>query len=277
MAFYYGERELAVLYNYKKNFIILTVLSTALSSVHAVDAPVVTNAMPELSPSAKSDLNSLLNTSKKQGLKQDLNIIVDGAKNKQAEQDVDTWLKTLKSKKISVDNNKARGDLSNEKGVNLDALMDRYNKADFASGKSETDYPKLIAMVSLGMPKNSLVRIVKDAHKSGGRVIIRGMLEGNNLKKTAAYIQDVIVSAGTGRIDIDPRPFRTFKVDRVPAFVVTKQSYSLCKDTDCKINTPVYDKLSGNVSLQFALQHMVYAGELDTIAQSYLDKLDGVQ
>ena len=55
-------------------------------------------------------------------------------------------------------------------------------------------------------------------------------------------------------IAIDPRLFRTFKVEAAPTFVAAGREYELCDGLDCTSATPDHDRLTGNVTVEFALE-----------------------
>jgi conjugal transfer pilus assembly protein TrbC len=64
----------------------------------------------------------------------------------------------------------------------------------------------------------------------------------------------------TKSIGIDPRLFRAFNVTSVPAFVVVTSDFDLCDGFDCKTVAPPHDRMSGNVTVRYALEAMATGG-----------------
>ena len=188
---------------------------------------------------------------------------------------LEQWLKHQQRRKLKVDSGRAKLPLATKEGVNLDALMDRYNKTNFTrEGLNSDMYPNVLVLVSLGMPDSALIPLLKDASTTGARVIIRGMVAGGDLKATAMRIRKLINHAGGGQIDIDPLPFRTFNVTRVPTFIVTKTSYRDCRGIECKGTIPLFDKIVGNISLRSALETVSLRGDVKGVAKRYLQPLE---
>lgn len=90
--------------------------------------------------------------------------------------------------------------------------------------------------VSLSMPEASLKSLYFEAEKEGAVLVLRG-LKDNSFKKTAEFIQ----SLGIG-VQIDPTLFEKYAIESVPTFV--------------KMNSTEdeQDRISGNISLRYALQ-----------------------
>ena len=61
-------------------------------------------------------------------------------------------------------------------------------------------------------------------------------------------------------VGIDPRLFRAFGIEAVPAYVVTATDFDLCDGFDCRTALPPHDRMSGNVSLAYALDAFADGG-----------------
>jgi conjugal transfer pilus assembly protein TrbC len=114
----------------------------------------------------------------------------------------------------------------------------------------------LLIFVSFSMPSSLLIKLDEIARKAGGKLIIRG-LKNNSFKETIAYIKQM-QSQGIA-VDIDPQAFECFDVQLVPAFVLSEGLK--------------YDKITGNVSVRYALEQFVQHGDLSAKAKEYLKRL----
>jgi conjugal transfer pilus assembly protein TrbC len=114
--------------------------------------------------------------------------------------------------------------------------------------------PALYLFVSLSMPEPALRRLIAQAAQARATVLIRGLSEGS-LRKTAARLQALIGEAPVS-IQIDPRLFDRFAVQRVPAFVLTRTAADTgCNGSACQPE-PAFLRTSGDVSLDYALAYM---------------------
>jgi conjugal transfer pilus assembly protein TrbC len=115
------------------------------------------------------------------------------------------------------------------------------------------DAPRLVAFASLSMPSASLKAMIADVAHAGGVVVFRG-LPGNSAKTFTTALAKVLppgeVKAAVG---IDPRLFRAFGVEAVPAYVVTATDFDLCDGFECRTTLPPHDRMDGNVTLAHAL------------------------
>ena len=99
--------------------------------------------------------------------------------------------------------------------LDFDAMVASAGKA---AEPDET--PRLIAFASLSMPQASLKAMIADVSKAGGVVVFRG-LPGNSAKIFTTAIAKVLPAGEDSSVGIDPRLFRAFRVEAVPAYVVT--------------------------------------------------------
>ena len=61
-------------------------------------------------------------------------------------------------------------------------------------------------------------------------------------------------------VGIDPRLFRAFGIETVPTYVVTSSDLDLCDGFDCRTQVPPHDRMSGNVSVSYALETFAQGG-----------------
>lgn len=137
----------------------------------------------------------------------------------------------------------------------LDRMM-----AQVTGKTANGDAPQFIVFASLSMPPESLKPLIRDTSKAGGAVVFQGF-PGNSMK---AFQQGIVKVVDQGQetksLSIDPRLFRAFNVTSVPAFVVVTSDFDLCDGLDCKTTPPPHDRLSGNVTVRYALETFATGG-----------------
>lgn len=101
-------------------------------------------------------------------------------------------------------------------------------------------HAEVYVFVSSSMTKPNLIKIVKEAKERHANVVMRGLIQ-NSFEQTVKFLHEVIEKAGQGVI-IDPTLFEEYSITFVPSFVVVRGAD--------------YDKISGNITLAFALEKM---------------------
>ncbi len=92
--------------------------------------------------------------------------------------------------------------------------------------------PELLVFVSFSMPEASLKPLAQQVRQSGGKLVFRGLVNGS-FKQMSEKLK------GLGEeVWIDPTLFERYQITAVPTFVYKGK------------------RLSGNVSLDYALQKM---------------------
>ncbi len=127
-----------------------------------------------------------------------------------------------------------------------------------AHGKTE-----MHVLVSFSMPVDTIVALANSAEKIGARLAIRGLVDGD-FKSTGLMVSKVSHKSGAG-LDINPELFSKVGAKSVPCFVLV----------DSKIDGSIkaFDKVSGNVTLDYALEQISKRGELSDDARELLKKL----
>ena len=115
------------------------------------------------------------------------------------------------------------------------------------------DAPKLIVFASLSMPQASLKRLIADTAQAGGVVVFRGFPD-NSAKAFVKQLGAVVSRDDMTSIGIDPRLFRAFSVQAVPTYVSVSSDFDLCAGFNCQTKLPPFDRIVGNVSLEYALE-----------------------
>lgn len=155
-------------------------------------------------------------------------------------------------------------------GLDMNGLIQQYNakiRPPAPSGKND-----LMVFVSLSMPEGSLMRLARQAERAGAVLVLRG-LKNNSFKETTAeigkYEQKVKATW-----QINPPAFTKFGVKSVPAFVLTKADQALSASADGCADPGAYATVSGDVSLDFALEAITRSKPgFEVEARRYLDKM----
>ena len=112
------------------------------------------------------------------------------------------------------------------------------------------------------MPEASLRALLEQGRPVGAAFVLQGLVD-DSMRRTAERLAALLgVDAdapGQSRaardvsLTIDPTLFERFEVDAVPAFVVPLEAPAACA-TGGACPTPAYAKLSGDVTLPYALE-----------------------
>lgn len=112
--------------------------------------------------------------------------------------------------------------------------------------------PQFIVFASLSMPDNTLKQLVRDTAAAGGVVVFRGF-PNNSAREFVARLGKVVDEGQFASIGIDPRLFRAFDVQAVPTYVTVSSDFDLCAGFSCSTKVPPYDRMIGNVTVEYAL------------------------
>ena len=140
-----------------------------------------------------------------------------------------------------------------------------------AAGRTGT--AEVLIFTSLSVPAASWRQWAWDAARSGAPLVLRGVGEGG-LPATAQRIGDRLGGAEAG-VAIDPRLFRLFGIERVPAVVVVPGGVSACRSRGCADDpAPPHDRIAGNISLAAALEAVAEEGDAGRgVAKAMLQRL----
>lgn len=134
--------------------------------------------------------------------------------------------------------------------------------------------PRFIAFASVSMPAPALKQMIGDVSQAGGVVVFRGFPQGSAKALTTALLKVTGSQGLPENVGIDPRLFRAFRIDTVPAYVVTASDFDVCDGFDCVSNIPPHDRMTGNVSAEYALSTFATGGGPGApLAQLHLEAL----
>lgn len=119
--------------------------------------------------------------------------------------------------------------------------------------------PLFVVFASLSMPQASLAALIRDTAKAGGVVVFRGFPQSSTRAFAEGLKRVVTEQNQEAHIAIDPRLFRAFAVKAAPTFVVAGRAYELCDGFDCSSAIPDHDRMSGNVTVGYALERFADA------------------
>lgn len=141
--------------------------------------------------------------------------------------------------------------------IDLSALAQGYAaQADTAAGpQALARGPGLFVFVSLSMPRPTLLRLFEQASRARALVVLRGLANGS-LRDTASQVQSLLDGHAVA-VQIDPQAFDRFSIAEVPSFVLVRDG---TRPASCASGTcappEAYLQVAGDVSLDYALQHM---------------------
>ncbi len=133
----------------------------------------------------------------------------------------------------------------------------------------------VLIFTSLSVPAASWRQWAGDAARTGAPLVLRGVAS-EGLRRTAADIR-ARLGDKEAAIAIDPRLFRLFDIERVPAVVVVPGGVPACGSRGCSDDlAPPHDRIAGNIGLIAALEAIASKGEAGrAVAQVHLDRLRG--
>ena len=157
----------------------------------------------------------------------------------------------------------------------LPAERHAWRLAGNAGGRNAT--ADILVFVSLSVPAASWRQWAHDAARTGAALVLRGVGEGG-LPGTARLIADRLGGAEAG-VAIDPRLFRLFGIDRVPAVAVVPGGVPPCTSRGCAEDpAPPHDRIAGNVGLVAALRAVADEGTVARdVARRHLERLEDMQ
>ena len=120
--------------------------------------------------------------------------------------------------------------------------------------------PRFIAFASTSMPPAGLRAMIDDVARAGGVVVFRGLPQNSAKALTAALSKVAKPGQQLDGVGIDPRLFRAFGIEAVPAYIVTSSDFDLCDGFDCVGPIPPHDRMIGNVTAGYALETFARGG-----------------
>ena len=134
---------------------------------------------------------------------------------------------------------------------------------------------EVLIFTSLSVPAASWRQWAHDAAATSAPLVLRGVGAGG-LRETAKRIGARLGDHEAG-VAIDPRLFRLFGIERVPAVVVVPGGVPPCESRGCTDDpAPPHDLVTGNIGLIAALEAVAAEGEAGrAVARAHLERLTG--
>lgn len=107
--------------------------------------------------------------------------------------------------------------------------------------------PEILVFMSFSVPKAAWLSLSEELDREGGVFVIRG-LPKNSFRAFAERLIALREEGVLAPIQLDPKAFRQHEITAVPAVVLRKGDS--------------WDKVTGNVSLRFALDQMKRRGDV---------------
>ncbi len=142
---------------------------------------------------------------------------------------------------------------------------------------------EVLIFTSLSVPAASWRQWAHDAVRAGAPLVLRGVGAGG-LTETAKRIGARLGGSDAGpgsksgaSVAIDPRLFRLFGIERVPAVVVVPGGVPPCESRGCTEDpAPPHDLVAGNIGLVAALEAVAAEGDAGReAARWHLERLMG--
>ncbi|NRA73712.1 MAG: type-F conjugative transfer system pilin assembly protein TrbC [Rickettsiales bacterium] len=120
--------------------------------------------------------------------------------------------------------------------------------------------PAMYIFISFGVSENLVLDLAVQANKIGAKLVVRG-LKNNSFKDTINYIHQL--NKQGIKVDINPKLFDKYQVSHVPCFMVLGEKGK------------IYDKMLGNVTLDYVLNEFVTKGDTRETSKKYMEKMRG--
>jgi len=174
--------------------------------------------------------------------------------------------------------------------IDLDTLMARYG-AMRPTPALAGDKERLLVFISASVPRESLQRLARQAARVGAPLVLRGVV--NDFPATAEFMRDILgepekdgrppatsskqgSSQRKARALIDPTLFARFDVRQVPAVVLVPDGACVAGIRACPHDTPAHIHVTGDVTLDYALDHIARTHpEAKSVADGLIARLGG--
>lgn len=119
---------------------------------------------------------------------------------------------------------------------------------------------EVLVFMSLAVPESSWAQWAGQATRAGAPLVLRGVLPAG-LRATAVEVGRRLGGHEAG-VAVDPRLFRLFGVERVPAVVAVPGGVPACASRGCADDAPPpFDTVGGNIGLAAALEAIAAEGD----------------
>ena len=167
------------------------------------------------------------------------------------------WTRSILDRVLERAGETARQTVPGSSGETAAPLPAERHAGELSGPRSGT--AEILVFASLSVPAESWRQWAHEAARIGAPLVLRGVGEGG-LRATVRQIGARLGGAEAG-VAIDPRLFRLFGVERVPAVVVVPGGVPPCRSRGCATDSaPPHDLVAGNIGLTAALQAIAEEG-----------------
>lgn len=174
---------------------------------------------------------------------------IDEAWLRAAEQNYDKsvteWLRESLSQEMMKKTNKSQPSSAQPDGKCL------------TGAKRAEQEPTLRVFMSFSIPDETWLQLSQGITEVDGVFVLQG-LPNNSFREFANRLVALREKGLAVQVDIDPKKFKDYEVTRVPTFVISEDG--------------LFDKVTGNVSVGFAIDLMARQGD-SAIAKSLMNRL----
>ena len=199
--------------------------------------------------------------------------LVEEVLRKAGDGDFGEWTRSIMDRALGRAGETARRTVPGQAGQTAPLPAERH-AAQIARGTTaRNSAAEILIFTSLSVPTASWRQWAHDAARAGAPLVLRGVGAGG-LPETAKRIGDRLGGAEAG-VTIDPRLFRLFGIERVPAVVVVPGGVPPCESRGCAGDpAPPHDLVTGNIGLAAALEAIANEGEAGRkTAKAHLGRL----
>ena len=193
--------------------------------------------------------------------------------------DLGAWTQGVIDRALARAGEAAR-DAASETGTAAPLPAERHAARIGEGLAGRADSAELLVFMSLSVPVASWAQWAReaesmDADHAGPSLLLRGVADGG-LRATVKAVGERLGGAEAG-VAIDPRLFRLFGVERVPAVAVVPGGVPPCRSRGCADDpAPPHDLVTGNIGLAAALETVAAEGGAGRgVARRALERLDG--
>ena len=233
-------------------------LLTAMLALGACACPVRAGEMPAAGP------------------EDDASRLVEEVLRKAGDGDLGEWTRSIMDRALKRAGETARQTVPGTSGPATAPLPAERHAEGLAGGMiARNEEAEILIFTSLSVPAASWAQWAHDAARTGSPLVLRGVGAGG-LTETAKRIGARLGGHDPG-IAIDPRLFRLFGIERVPAVVVVPGGVPPCESRGCSDDpAPPHDLVAGNIGLVAALEAVANEGEAGREAvKVHLERLMG--
>ncbi|MDD9993169.1 MAG: type-F conjugative transfer system pilin assembly protein TrbC [Rhodospirillales bacterium] len=197
--------------------------------------------------------------------------------------DLGAWTRDIVDRALARAGEAAR-DASAETGTAAPPLPAERHAARIDEGLSaRQDSAELLVFMSLSVPAASWRQWAREVALVDAPLLLRGVADGG-LRATVKAVGERLGGAESGSLPrtrsgvaIDPRLFRLFEIERVPAVAVVPGGVPPCRSRGCADDpSPPHDVVAGNIGLAAALEAIAAEGEFGRdAARRTLERLGG--